>query len=109
MSSWFELIKGADGQYSFDLKDSNGETLLIGKQPYISRGSAKADIEVIQRNCSYINRYDAKESPNGEYYFDLHSPNHQVIATSQRYESAESRDAAIATVRSDGKTRTVRA
>lgn len=108
MSSWFELNKGVDGQYSFDLKDSSDETLLISKQSYISRGSAKADIEVIQRNCSYIDRYDAKESPNGEYYFDLHSPNQQVIATSQRYNTAESRDAAIATVRSDGKTKTLK-
>jgi len=108
MSSWFELNQDTDGQFNFLLKDSNGETILTNTQPYISKGSAKADIEVIQRNCGYVDRYLAKESPSGEHYFDLQSPNHHVIATSLMYSTAKSRDETISSVMSNGSTRTVK-
>lgn len=108
MPSWFELNQSTDGQFSFALKDSDGETILTSNEPHISKGSAKADIEVVQRNCSYVVRYDAKESPGGEHYFDLQSPNHHIVATSQRYKTAESRDAGITSVMSNGTTRVVK-
>ncbi|MEH6601535.1 DUF1508 domain-containing protein, partial [Pseudoalteromonas sp.] len=45
---------------------------------------------------------------NGEHYFDFHALNQYDVAATQRYDTAESRDGAIATVQSDGKTRTVK-
>lgn len=108
MSSWFELNKDTEAQFNFSLKNDDGETILTNTQPYISKGSAKADIEAVQRNCAYIDRYDTKESPAGEHYFNLQSPNHHIIATSPMYQTAESRDTAINSVISSGSTRVIK-
>jgi len=106
MSSCFELNKDADGKLSFALKDGEGETILTSNQLYFSRGSALGGIEAVQKNCALDYRYDKKEL-NGGHYFDLLAPNGHVVATSVKHGLAESRDAGVASVMTNGATKTV--
>jgi len=107
MAGFFELNKSSDGQFRFLLKADNGETLLTSEL-YHAKGSAENGIASVQSNCGADERYEKKVASNGKHYFNLKAANHQVIGTSQMYASADSRDAGIASVKSNGASTTVK-
>ena len=107
MAGWYELSKSADGQFRFVLKADNAETLLTSEL-YHTKGSAENGIASVQSNCGMDAHYDKKIAANGKHYFNLKAANHQVIGTSQMYASADSRDAGVASVMSNGTTTTVK-
>lgn len=107
MAGWFELSKSADGQFRFVLKAGNAETILTSEL-YKSRSSAENGIESVRTNCSTDGRYDRKDAANGKYFFNLKAANHQVIGTSQMYETAQSRDKGIDSVKKNGTSETVK-
>ena len=107
MEGWFELSKSTDGQFRFVLKAGNAEIILTSEL-YKSRGSAENGIASVQSNCGSDESYDKKVATNGKHFFNLKAANHQVIGTSQMYATAESRDAGIASVKSNGTTKTVK-
>lgn len=107
MAGWFELSKSSDGQFRFVLKADNAETLLTSEL-YHAKASAENGIASVQGNCGAEERYEKKVASNGKHFFNLKAANHQVIGTSQMYASAESRDAGIASVKSNGATATVK-
>ena len=107
MAGWFELSKSSDGQFRFVLKADNAETLLTSEF-YHAKGSAENGIASVQSNCGADERYEKKIASNGKHYLNLKAANHQIIGTSQMYESANSRDAGVASVKSNGTTTTVK-
>lgn len=107
MAGWFELNKSSDGQFRFVLKADNAETLLTSEL-YRTKSSTENGIASVQSNCGADTHYDKKLASNGKHYFNLKAANHQVIGTSQMYASAESRDAGIASVKSNGASTTVK-
>lgn len=107
MAGWFELSKSSDGQFLFVLKADNAETLLTSEL-YHAKGSAENGIASVQSNCKTDERYEKKLAANGKHYFNLKAANHQIIGTSQMYASADSRDAGVASAKSNGTTTTVR-
>lgn len=107
MAGWFELSKSKDGQFRFELKAGNAETILTSEL-YKSRSSAENGISSVQNNCTADERYDRKESSNGKLFFNLKAANHQVIGSSEMYESAQSRDKGIASVKLNGTSTTVK-
>jgi uncharacterized protein YegP (UPF0339 family) len=107
MAGWFELSKSSDGQFRFVLKADNAETLLTSEL-YHAKASAENGIASVQGNCGADERYEKKLAANGKHYFNLKAANHQVIATSQMYASADSRDAGVSSVKSNGTTTTVK-
>jgi uncharacterized protein YegP (UPF0339 family) len=107
MAGWFELSKSTDGQFRFILKADNAETLLTSEL-YKSKVSAESGIASVQGNCGSDERYEKKVATNGKHFFNLKAANHQVIGTSQMYATAESRDAGVASVKSNGTTTTVK-
>lgn len=107
MAGQFELNKSSDGQFRFVLKASNAETLLTSEL-YHAKASAENGIASVQSNCGADERYEKKTAANGKHYFNLKAANHQIIGTSQMYASADSRDAGIASVKSNGTTTTVK-
>lgn len=107
MEGWFELNKSSDGQFRFVLKADNAETLLTSEL-YHAKGSAENGIASVQSNCGADTHYEKKVAANGKHYFNLKAANHQVIGTSQMYASADSRDAGVASVKSNGATTTVK-
>lgn len=107
MAGWFELSKSKDGQFKFVLKAGNAETILTSEL-YAAKSGAENGIASVQTNCGSADRYELKDSANGKFYFNLKAANHQVIGTSQMYSSKDSRDTGVASVKSNGSTKTVK-
>ena len=108
MSSWFELNKNAEGKLCFALKGSNGDTILESNKAYFSKGSVLGDIDLVQHNCMYEDLYERQVSDSGKHFFVLQSPDHHELATSAMHDSAESCEAAIIALKSEGSTQTVK-
>ncbi|MGH8382387.1 YegP family protein [Pseudomonas sp.] len=106
MAGWFELSTSSDGQYRFVLKAGNGETILTSEL-YKAKTSAESGIASVQANSGTDERYEKKEASNGKLHFNLKAANHQVIGSSQMYASAQSRDAGIASVKTNGSSKTI--
>jgi uncharacterized protein YegP (UPF0339 family) len=62
----------------------------------------------VQNNCISDDRYERKESTNGKYFFNLKAANHQIIGTSQMYATAQSRETGVASVKTNGTSKTVK-
>lgn len=107
MAGWFELSKSTDDQFHFVLKAGNSETILTSER-YTTRAAAENGIGSVRNNCNNDMRYERKQSSNGKEYFNLKAANHQVIGTSQMYASAQSRDAGIESVKTNGATSAVK-
>jgi uncharacterized protein YegP (UPF0339 family) len=107
MAGWFELSKSSDGQFRFVLKAGNGEIILTSEL-YGAKASAENGIASVQTNSGDDARYDRKQASNGKEYFNLKAANHQVIGTSQMYASAQSRDAGIESVKTNGSSTTIK-
>ena len=107
MAGWYQLSKSKDGQYWFVLKAGNGETILTSER-YKAKASAENGIASVRTNCGADERYVRKESSNGKLFFNLRAANHQVIGTSELYNSAAARDNGIAAVKTNGTSQTVK-
>ena len=107
MAGWYELSKSSDGQFRFVLKAGNGETILTSEL-YKARASAENGIASVQANSPLDERYEKKTSSSGQAYFNLKAANSQVIGTSQMYATEQSRDSGIASVKTNGPTKTVK-
>lgn len=107
MAGWFELNKSSNGQFSFVLKAGGNEVILRSEQ-YETKKSAQGGIASVQANSPLDERYDKKEASNGKMYFNLKAANHQIVGTSQMYASAQTRDAGIASVKTNGSSATIK-
>ncbi len=101
----YEVKKAANGQYSFRLKAGNGETILSSEQ-YAAKPSCMTGIESVRKNATLDARYEKKVSTNGKPYFVLKAANHEVIGTSELYQSEAARDGGIASVKENAPTAT---
>jgi uncharacterized protein YegP (UPF0339 family) len=107
MDGWFDMNKSKANDFYFNLKAGNGEVVLTSEM-YTSKGSAEGGIASVQGNCSDDAHYECSTSTDGKFHFNLKAANHQVIGTSQLYATASSRDGGIASVKANGKSKTVR-
>lgn len=106
MSACYQISNSSDGQFHFVLKAENTQTILTS-QLYNEKSSAQNGIASVQTNCSDDNQYERLDSKNDKFYFNLKSPNHQVIGTSQMYTTAQSRDKGIESVKKNGACETI--
>ena len=107
MPGWFELSKSTDDQFRFVLKAENAQTILTSQQ-YAAKDSAEGGIASVRANCSEDSRYERKTSSDGKAFFNLKAANHQVIGTSQMYSSESACENGIASVKTNGTTKTVK-
>jgi uncharacterized protein YegP (UPF0339 family) len=103
MAGKFVLFKDAGGQYRFRLKAGNGEPILAS-EAYEQKASALNGIESVRTNAPIDARYERKTSSSGKYMFNLKAANHQVIGTSELYETASGRDNGIESVKTNAPT-----
>ena len=103
MAGKFELYKDNAGEFRFRLKAANGQNIL-SSEGYSSRSAAENGIKSVQSNCGDDECFERKQSSGGKHYFVLKARNHQVIGQSQMYDSAESMEGGIASVRNNGST-----
>lgn len=97
MSSKFEIFKDKRGEFRFRLRAGNGETVLAS-EGYKDRGGARGGIASVKRNADLLARFQKKTNDSGKFYFVLRAGNHQVIGTSETYDTDAARDAGIKSV-----------
>lgn len=94
----FVITQRKDGEYQFNLKASNGQVILTS-QGYSAKASCLNGIDSVRRNSADDARFDRQTAANGKFYFTLKASNGQVIGNSQMYESEDSRDNGIESVK----------
>ena len=97
MAGKFEVYKDKAGEHRFRLKAGNGETVLVS-EGYKDKGGCANGIESVKRNASNPDRFEKTTTKSGKFRFNLKSGNHQVIGTSENYESESARDNGIKAV-----------
>lgn len=103
MAGYFELKRSAKGDYTFNLKAGNHETILTS-ETYSSKAAAENGIDSVRRNGIDDANFERKTAKDGSPYFTLKSPaNGQVIGKSEMYSSPSSRDGGIASVMRNAK------
>jgi uncharacterized protein YegP (UPF0339 family) len=98
MSAKFVIKKAKDGEFYFNLKAGNGETILTSEM-YKAKASAKNGIESVKKNAPLDVRYERKEDKKGNPRFNLKAANHEVIGSSESYNSTSSRENGIESVK----------
>ncbi len=98
MAARFVLTFSSDGQYMFNLKAGNGETILTSER-YQSKDGALNGIESVRKNASLDERYERRTASNGAPYFVLKAANHQEIGRSEMYSSQAAMENGIASVK----------
>lgn len=98
MAGKFEIYKDKAGEYRFRLKAGNGEKILAS-EGYKAKDGCENGIESVRKNAPNDDRYERKETKAGKHMFNLKAGNHQVIGTSESYETAASRDKGIESVK----------
>jgi uncharacterized protein len=102
----FVISLRKNGEYQFNLKAGNGQTIL-SSEGYSAKASCENGIESVRKNSQDSTMYDKKTAANGKFYFNLKAGNGQVIGSSEMYESEASRDNGIASVTSNAPDATV--
>ncbi len=102
----FAITKRANGEFQFNLKANNGQSVLAS-EGYSSKTNCENSIESIRKNSQDDNKFDRKISSNGKFYFNLKATNGQIIGTSEMYESENSRDNGIESVKTNAPDATV--
>ncbi|MFK7889114.1 MAG: YegP family protein [Gammaproteobacteria bacterium] len=97
MAGSFEIFTDKGGKHCFRLKAGNGEVILAS-QGYKSKASCKNGIESVRKNAQIAARFDKTTTKNGKPRFNLRAGNHQVIGTSETYNSTAARDNGIKSV-----------
>ena len=93
----FEIKLAKNGQYYFNLKAGNGQVILSSEM-YTTLKACENGVASVKKNAGEESRYELSQSESGKYHFNLKAANHQVIGSSQMYESEESAKAGIASV-----------
>ncbi|TDO73334.1 hypothetical protein EV143_106277 [Flavobacterium chryseum] len=102
----FVITKRANGEFQFNLKAGNGQTILTS-EGYSSKAGATNGIESVKTNSQDDSRFDKKESTSGKPYFNLKASNGQLIGHSEMYESASARDNGIESVKTNAPDATI--
>ncbi|MEJ2602718.1 MAG: YegP family protein [Gammaproteobacteria bacterium] len=97
MAGKFEIYKDKKGEYRFRLVASNGE-IVLASEGYKSKASAMNGAASVQKNCSDGSCFVKSTTPGGKYRFNIKAKNHQIIGTSQNYDSEATRDHGIQAV-----------
>ena len=101
MAGKFELNTSSNGKYFFNLKASNGQTILSSEM-YESKSAAENGIESVKKNATDDARYDRLTAKNGDPYFVLKAANGQQIGRSETYKSTAAMENGIASVKANG-------
>ena len=86
MAGKFEVYKDKAGEHRFRLKAGNGENILAS-EGYKSKASCMNGIASVKKNCLDDKCFVTDVTKSGKHKFNLRAGNHQVIGTSQSYDS----------------------
>jgi uncharacterized protein YegP (UPF0339 family) len=99
--SKYHIKNAKNGQFHFNLKAGNGQTILSSEM-YVTKQSCLNGIDSVKKHSPHEVNYRRLTASNGQDYFNLLASNHQVIGTSEMYNSASARDNGIESVKENG-------
>lgn len=99
----FNILKGSNGLYYFNLKASNGEKILQS-EGYTQKQSCINGTESVAENCVLDSNYHRKISNNNQHYFVLVARNGEVIGVSETFVSKQMMEKGIDSVRINAPT-----
>ncbi len=97
MAGKFEIKAGRTGKFRFNLKASNGQTIL-SSEAYESRSAASKGIQSVKKNAANDKRFERKTGKDGSPFFVMKAANGEPIGRSEMYKTARSMESGIASV-----------
>ncbi len=97
MPGKFEIKTSKSGKFTFNLKASNGQTIL-SSESYDSRKGAEAGIASVKKNAGTDARFERKTAKDGSAFFVLKAANGEPIGKSEMYKTKRSMENGIASV-----------
>jgi hypothetical protein len=94
----FEISTDKRGEFRFNLKAVNGQTILASES-YKTRPSSLNGIESVRKNSQDDSKFDRLKSKSGQSYFNLKATNSQIIGTSEMYTVESGMESGIASVK----------
>jgi len=102
MAARYELKPTKNGEFMFNLLAANNEIILTS-QMYKEKSGALNGIESVQKNSQIEAQFERKTAHNGQFYFDLHAANKQIIGKSETYTTKAAMEKGIASVMKNGR------
>ena len=90
------VIEKFDGEYSWDLKASNGQ-ILCQAEGYTSKNGCMYSIETFKKNI-VEGQFKCIKDKNGHYCYKLYTANNRVCAVGESYTSKQSAESAANSV-----------
>jgi uncharacterized protein len=106
MPGKFEIKAGKNGKFRFNLKASNGQTIL-SSESYDSRSGCEKGIDSVRKNSGNEARFERKNAKDGSAYFVLKASNGEPIGKSEMYKTKRSMENGIASVGKNAPTAAV--
>ena len=97
----FAVSTSRGGGNYFNLKATNGQVIITSVM-YASGADCNEAIESVRKYCTDDSRYERKISADNKPYFNLTTPEGQVIGKSEMYESSAGMENGIASVKKNG-------
>jgi len=96
----FTISKDSANEFRFLLRAINGEPTLRSSEGYSTKQGCLVGIASVKENSPIDDRY--KRGTSGiQYYFTLHASNGKTLGISEMYNTAQSRDNGINSVKRD--------
>ncbi len=86
----FETFVGKNNEHYFRLINEEGKVLL-SSEGYTQKESLLNGIESVKRNIALPDKYEMKTAENGKHFFNLKAGNGQIISTSAKWDSPDTR------------------
>ena len=102
MAGKFVIITAKNGEYTFNLKASNGEVILTASETYTTMGACENGIASVKKNSGvHIEdqtrdesqkhpKYELYKDKAGEFRFRLKAANGEIIGKSEGYKAKAS-------------------
>ncbi len=108
----FVITKAKNGEYTFNLKASNGQVILAAGETFSSLASCKNSVESVKKNANVhvedqtVEGYETLKHPKyelytdkaGEFRFRLKASNGEPIGKSEAYKAKASAENGIESV-----------
>ena len=110
MAGKFVVITAKNGEFTFNLKASNGEVILTASETYTTMSACENGIASVKKNSGVLiedqtrgeeqkcPKYELYKDKAGEFRFRLKAANGEIIGKSEGYKAKASAKKGIASI-----------
>ena len=110
MAGKFVVVTAKNGEFTFNLKASNGEIILTASETYPTMNACENGIESVKKNAAASiedqtrgesqkhPKYELYKDKAGEFRFRLKAANGEIIGKSESYKAKASAKKGIASI-----------